>query len=278
VKIDRQFEQSGRLWVPRYEYDTPLRRYERYRDRFRPRAVVTAGTSYVNSNGTNQSSGTVTMTTVDASSLTLVTVCTDDNGTANVISAPTASGLTFLQIGTTIRSVNGFNFAVFRAYTTASLGSTVISCSWTQANDWVLGATDYTGTAGTAANNGSDAIGTNTTNTGSGTAISVTVNSSSHNNSKYYGGMVTVDSGGNIPVKGANYTNNVTGTHAAFVSLLTELSTNPVSPAANTAVNGTCITTTWGIVGIELLVAASAASGLFGTGRLPGLPPQVRRG
>lgn len=33
MRVKRQFEKRGLLWTPRYEYDSPLKRYERYRHR-----------------------------------------------------------------------------------------------------------------------------------------------------------------------------------------------------------------------------------------------------
>ena len=235
-------------------------------------AQVVAGTSYENSSGSAALTGSVTMTSVDANSVVIVSVALDDTGTAGTISVPTATGLTFVQIGSTLRTSMEFRLAVFRAWTTSARGSTVITCTWTQSTAWDIGATDFTGTAGTAANNGSDAIGTTNTATGASTTQTVTVNSSSHNNSKYLG--VVGYNNGTI-TKGANYTNCVPNTNNTVLSLLTEISTNPVSPAANTAVNSTATNAGddhYGIFGIELLVATATAActpslPLLGVGR-----------
>lgn len=223
-----------------------------------------AGTSYHNSNSVSQTSGTVTMTTVDANSVVIVSVCTDDNGTASTFSVPTATGLTFVQIGSTLRSINNLNIAVFRAYTAVALGSTLITATWTQSNDWVIGATDYTGTAGTAANNGSDAIGTTNTATSASSPVTVTVNSSSHDNSSYLGIVAGgVVGGGGVITKGASYTANVPSTSdGTWLTVLTELSTSPVTPPANTVINATdSSTVAMGIFGIELLIASGAVAG-----------------
>lgn len=276
--------------VSRFAPKEDFSRFRRYRDRNRFLAVITAGTSYVNSNGTSQSSGSVTMTTVDAHSLVLVAIAIDDDGTAATITAPTTVGnvLTFVQIGSTLRSVNNFSLAIFRAYSASALGSTAISSTWTQSNDWVMGATDYLGTAGTSANNGSDAIGNinSAVGTSAATSLSTTVASSSNNNSKYYGAYVVANTSDGLIVKGASYTANVPDTYNGnFVTLLTELSTNPVTPAASTAVNGTNSAAagvpTPGIFGVELLVFSFVPvtpPTLYNVGRLPGMPPQVSRG
>lgn len=202
------------------------------------------------------------MTTVDANSVVLVTVALDDSGSAPTVNLPTATGLTFAQIGTTLRSANNFNLAIFRAYTTASLGSTAITGTWSINNDWNMHATDFTGTAGTSGNNGSDAIGTTNTATGSGTTITVTVASSSHNNSKYFGAATFQAASTTTLTQGASYTLLKRAWDATWTALLTEISTSPVTPAASTAVNATATVGSGvpGVFGVELLVGAGATS------------------
>jgi len=91
---------------------------------------------------------------------------------------------------------------------------------------------------------------------GSGTQT-VTVTSSAHNNSKYLGfSGCSAASPGCAFVKGANYTNVVASTHngvSGYMTMLVEISINPVSPAANTVVNSSSSTAGSFIDGIEIL-------------------------
>ena len=238
-------------------------------------AQVTAGTSYVNAPGV-ATSGTVTMTTVDANSVVILSIVTDEDGTSSGFSTPTATGLTFVQIGSSIISSTFYRLGVWQAYTTSALGSTVISSNtWTESVGYVMGATDFEGTAGTAGNNGSDAIGTSNTATGSDTStIKVTVNSTSHNNSKYFGAVgYNTGSGDALGSAGSGYTGLVATTYSSdnAVESLTEISTSPVSPPAGTAVTASVTTPgagdAWGVFGIELLVPSAASSGAGFGGR-----------
>ena len=217
-----------------------------------------------NSSSTSTSSGTVTLPSAAANTLIIFAVSVDDPGTVQTFATPTATGLTFVQIGATLRDVNNFDLAIWRAYTSSPLGSTVISESWTTGNDWVMQVASFTGTAGTAGNNGSDAIGNTNTATGTNAAATVTVASSSHNLSQYYGAITEGSTPSETITKGANYSVvNAYLFDGNFQGMLTELSTSPVTPAGATIVNGTLASSpngAWGIFGVELLAGASGVA------------------
>lgn len=75
MTVDRKFERQGPLWVPRYEYDTPGKRYERYRHRQefeRTRAVIArTQTAKIGSAASGASAITVTGTGIG----NLIAVC-----------------------------------------------------------------------------------------------------------------------------------------------------------------------------------------------------------
>jgi hypothetical protein len=221
-------------------------------------AVDHSGT---NSGSTAVKTGSCTIASISANALVLFTELVDDDGTTT-FNTPTATGLTFAQVGTTVHSAGNYYFLEWRAYTASSLGSTAITGTWNTTNaDWNDHCASFTGTAGTAGNNGSDAIG-NTSLVDSGTTASptTTVTSSSHDNSKYFGAIGYAFASGGVSITpGASYTAITASVfNANFLSLRTELSTNPVSPATNTAVNASGTSHPSGLLAVELLVSGGA--------------------
>lgn len=216
-------------------------------------------TTGVGTTGTSQACGALT---VNANDLVLVTTGVDDDGTTT-ISVPTATGLTFVQIGSTQHSTGNFYQAIFRAYTASSLGATTITSHWNVSADSKVSCAAFSGTAGTSGNNGSDAIGNSACSTPGTGSPTVSVTSSSHNNSKYYGSAIFGHTDGTHALSvGAGYTSITNTGWSTFLDLMTELSTSPVTPAASTTVNATISSgavSGSGICGVELLVGGGVA-------------------
>jgi hypothetical protein len=222
-------------------------------------AQITSSTSCTQNIGSTNVTGTCTLTSVSANSLVLVGILLDDMGGTFTINAPTATGLTFTAATTVLNQTGNAYLQIWCGYTSSALGSTVVTQTWTPVTSIVLIVNTFTGTQSSCAT----ALGnTNSASqAGTGTSISTTVTSSGTNNSKYYGflGNVATAAATNTPGSGFTALTNP-GFNTNSDAGMTELSTSPVSPAANTAVSASTSAGQFGLMlwGIEIKAAGGA--------------------
>lgn len=101
MQVSRKFEKQGPLWVPRYEYDTPGKRYERYRWRQRfslativqkPGTLSTANANTVAVTVASTGAGNLLVLGSFNSDTRTVSSIADNIGTNSYIQAASAAG------------------------------------------------------------------------------------------------------------------------------------------------------------------------------------------
>lgn len=233
-------------------------------------AVARDGTPAVGSvNGGD--SFTITLSTTGTNRLILVGVHQSNSSVTNT--TPTASGLTFAQVGTT-QTGGGTTTQLWRAFATAQLTSTVITVSATptgnfpQQTGWAVG---YSGTDTTGAN-------------GAG-AIDVVAGNASVTSTSYSQAITTVTNnalcialGGEANVfvmtAGTNQTKIQQTNNAGSSSAVGLFEQNAVtSPAGSVTMNYTLATTApGGIIAVGIKPAAAVSNPSF---KVPVLRPAI---
>jgi hypothetical protein len=210
-------------------------------------ATVTSG-----SDGTTGTSATTASVTPTSNALQLLLVQAHPSGGPGYATV-TGCGLTWVSVDQHNYDVGGGDTQMLYRALGASPSTGTISIDFGVGNDqleicWSL--TEYTG-VDTSGTNGSGAIVQAVKNTGTSTTPAATLAAFGSANNATYGGIVTGSAGFPLAV-GSGFTSlhNFQGPTVGLMTLSEWKASN------DTSVDGTCASTVWGIIAVEIKAAA----------------------
>lgn len=129
MKVNRQFERHGPLWVPRYDADTPGKRYERYLRRQTERRKFRAAIAFVQQAVGVGTTGSATATLGSGvTSGNLLVACIGFDTSVSAVSSVTGGNVTWSQVAIAqpIKPAGNGGVAIWQGINSSGGGTSIV--------------------------------------------------------------------------------------------------------------------------------------------------------